>query len=197
MPSPRYTKVELTPEAYLALESETILKSKTSKRLASELILKGVSKESLDFAQRALAGNGTNKFDEKRMAKVTKDIGTSSIKFNETLLRIAQEKLQKQGYLETMLYVAQNTASIERDEIHRILTICAYHKVPPSRTADILAKSSKIDSKPLVEDSRTADIPAKSSKIDSKPLVEDYSRRDQKCVRKGRPAIGFWVNPRE
>src|SRR5512136_1064131 len=153
MPRPKYTKIEITPEAYLALESETILQSKTLKRLASELILKGVSKESLDFAQRALAVNGTNKFDEKMMAKVIKDIGTSAIKINETLLKTIQEKLQKEGYLGAMLYVTQNTASIERDELHRILTICAYHKVPPSIAADILVKLIEIDSQPLAKES--------------------------------------------
>src|SRR5512137_1701523 len=123
MPRPKYTKLEITPEAYLALESETILQSKTLNRpaihqsktlnrLASELVLKGVSKESLDFAQRALSVNGTNRFDEKIKAKVIKDIGTSSIKINETHLKTAQWKLKKEGYLSTMLYVAQNTASI-------------------------------------------------------------------------------------
>ena len=105
MPSPKYTKIEITPEAYLALESETILQIKTLKRLASELILKGVSKESLDFAQRALAVNGTNKFDEKIMARAIKDIGTSSIRINETLLKTAQEKLQKEGYF---IFTASN-----------------------------------------------------------------------------------------
>ena len=57
MPSPKYTKIEITPKAYLALEAETVLQSKTLKSLASELILNGVSQESLDFAQRALASN--------------------------------------------------------------------------------------------------------------------------------------------
>jgi hypothetical protein len=65
MTSPKYTKIEITPEAYLALESATILQSKTLKRLASELILKGVSKESLDFAQKALAVNETNKLTKR------------------------------------------------------------------------------------------------------------------------------------
>jgi hypothetical protein len=151
MPSPKYTKIELTPEAYLALESETILQSKTLKGLASELILKGVSKESLDFAQRALAVNGTNKFDEKIMAKTIKDIGVSSIKISETLLKTVREILQREGYLRTMLYVAQNTASMERDELHRILTICDYHKLPPSIAADILVKLNEIESPSLAE----------------------------------------------
>ncbi len=146
MPSPKYTKIELTPEAFLALESETILQSKTLKRLLSELILKGVSKESLDFAQRALGVNGTNKFDEKMMAKVIKDIGTSAIKINETLLKKVRGKLLEKGYLDTMLYVAQNSASIERDELHRVLTICAYHNLPPVLMAEIIKNLNNIDS---------------------------------------------------
>ncbi len=145
MTGPKYTKIEITPEAYLALESETILQSKTLKRLASELILKGVSKESLDFAQRALAVNGTNKFDEKIMAKVVKDIGTMAVRINETLLEKVRENLQEKGYLETMLFVAQNTASIERDELHRVLTICAYHKLPPIMMADIIKNLNNIE----------------------------------------------------
>ena len=174
MPSPKYTKIELTPEAYLALESETILQSKTLKQLASELILEGVSIESLDFAQRALAVGGANRFDEKMMAKVIKDIGTSSIKINVTVLKIAQEKLQKEGYLGTMLYVAQNTASIERDELHRILTICAYHKVPHSLAADILAKLNEIDSQSLAQGS---------------------SRKEERWSRQTRPVSGSLPTP--
>ena len=66
MPSHKYTKVEITAEAYLALETETILQNKTLKQLASELILKGVSKESLDFAQKAMAVDKTNSLNEEK-----------------------------------------------------------------------------------------------------------------------------------
>ena len=140
MSSPRYTKIEITPEAYLALESETILQSKTLKKLASELILKGVSKESLDFSQKAMGGSGESKFNEEKMANVIKDVGTPAIKLTKDLLEHIQEKLIKEGYLGTMLYVAQNTASIERDELHRVLTICSYHKLPPVLASDIIEK---------------------------------------------------------
>ena len=146
MPGPKYTKIEITPEAYLALESETILQSKTLKRLASELILKGVSNESLDFAQKALAVGGNNRFNEEMMSRVIKDIGTSAVKINETLLEKIREKILKEGYLGTMLYVAQNTASIERDELHRVLTICAYHKLPPALTADVIKNLNNMES---------------------------------------------------
>ena len=146
MPIPKHTKIEITPEAYLALESETILQSKTLKRLASDLILRGVSKESLDFAQRALSVVESNEFDEKMMARVIKDIGTPALKFNKILLETIQKKLQMEGYIETMLYVAQNTASIERDELHRILTIGAYHKLPPVPMADIIKNLNDFES---------------------------------------------------
>jgi hypothetical protein len=35
MPSIRYTRIEITPEAYRSLEAEAILQGKTLKRLAS------------------------------------------------------------------------------------------------------------------------------------------------------------------
>ena len=43
MPSVKYTRIEVTQEAYMALEAEAILQGKTLKRLASEMILKGAS----------------------------------------------------------------------------------------------------------------------------------------------------------
>lgn len=51
MPSGRYTRIEITPEAYMGLEAEAILQGKTLKRLASELILKGISHKALMFIQ--------------------------------------------------------------------------------------------------------------------------------------------------
>jgi hypothetical protein len=144
MSSPKHTKIELTPEAYLALESEVILQSKTLKRLASELILDGVSKESLDFAQRTV--NGANSLGEDKMARVIKDIGNSAIRFAGSLLETIQEMLLKEGYLGTMLYVTQNTTSIERDELHRVLTICSYHKLPPVQAAYVFGKLNEIES---------------------------------------------------
>jgi Winged helix-turn-helix DNA-binding len=51
MPSGRYTRIEITPEAYMGLEAEAILQGKTLKRLASELILRGISQKALMFIQ--------------------------------------------------------------------------------------------------------------------------------------------------
>jgi hypothetical protein len=146
MSSPKYTKIEITPEAFLALESETILQSKTLKKLASELILNGVSKESLDFAQRALDANKANQRSSERLAKVIRDIGTSGIKFDEALLKIIQNMIKDKEYLETMLYVAQHTASMQRDELHRVLTICEYHKLSPALKANIIENLNDIES---------------------------------------------------
>ena len=49
MPSGRYTRIEITPEAYMGLEAEAIIQGKTLKRLASELILSSISKKALRF----------------------------------------------------------------------------------------------------------------------------------------------------
>jgi hypothetical protein len=147
MPSPKYTKIEITPKAYLALEAETVLQSKTLKSLASDLILNGVSQESLDFAQRAIASNeaGT-KLNGNKITKVIKDIGITGIKIDEAILGKFQKTLQEDGYLDTMLYVAQHTASIQRDELHRVLTICEYHKIPPLLAADVIRNLNNIES---------------------------------------------------
>ena len=147
MPSPKYTKIEITPKAYLALEAETVLQSKTLKSLASELILNGVSQESLDFAQRAIASNeARTKLNGSSITKAIKDIGITGIKIDEAFLGKVQKKLQDDGYLDTMLYVAQHTASIQRDELHRVLTICEYHKIPPLLAADVIRNLNNIES---------------------------------------------------
>ncbi len=147
MPSPKYTKIEITPKAYLALEAETVLQSKTLKSLASELILNGVSQESLDFAQRAIASNeASTKLNGSKITKVIKDIGITGIKIDEAFLGKVKKTLQEDGYLDTMLYVAQHTASIQRDELHRVLTICEYHKIPPLLAADVIRNLNNIES---------------------------------------------------
>lgn len=147
MSSPRYTKIEITPEAYLALEAETLLQSKTLKSLASELILKGVSQESLNFAERAIASSGANmKLKGSKISKVIKDIGVTGIRIDEGFLGTVQKRLKQEGYLDTMLYVAQHTASMQRDELHRVLTICEYHKLPQVLAADVIKNLNKIES---------------------------------------------------
>lgn len=53
MPSVKYTRIEITQEAYMALEAEAILQGMTLKKLASEMILKGASKKALNFVQES------------------------------------------------------------------------------------------------------------------------------------------------
>jgi hypothetical protein len=146
MPSPKYTKIEITPEAFLALESETILQGKTLKKLASELILSGVSKDSLDFAQRAISSSGARAKSNEKTAKVIKDIGVSGIKFDEDLLRSIQNMIKEKSHFEAMLFVAQHTASMQRDELHRVLTIFDYHSLSPNQKAEIIGNLNKIES---------------------------------------------------
>lgn len=143
MPGPKYTKIELTPEAFIALESETILQGKTLKKLASELILCGVSKDSLDFAKRAMA---TNIDSNEKIKIVIKDIGGSDIRFDEVLLEKVQNIIKEKSNFDAMSFVAQHTASIQRDELHRVLTICEYHRLSPEHRAEIIKNLNNIES---------------------------------------------------
>jgi hypothetical protein len=49
MPSGRFTRIEITQEAYMGLEAEAVLQGKTLKKLASDLILKNISQKALQF----------------------------------------------------------------------------------------------------------------------------------------------------
>jgi hypothetical protein len=53
MPSTRYTRIEITQEAYMGLEAEAVLQGKTLKKLASDLILKSISAKALRFVQQS------------------------------------------------------------------------------------------------------------------------------------------------
>jgi hypothetical protein len=148
MSSLKYTKIEITPEAYLALEAESILRSKTLKKLASELILRSVSKESLDFAQRATSISEKDiKFSGEKLEKVAKDIGITGIKIDEELLGAMRKRLLEGGYMEAMLYIIQHTASIQRDELQRVLTICQYYKLNPISAAEIITNLNNLESR--------------------------------------------------
>ncbi|HNX39343.1 MAG TPA: hypothetical protein PKK11_02080 [Methanothrix sp.] len=53
MPSGRYTRIEITQEAYMGLEAEAVLQGKTLKKLASDLILGSISEKALQFVQQS------------------------------------------------------------------------------------------------------------------------------------------------
>lgn len=62
MPSGRYTRIEITQEAYMGLEAEAVLQGKTLKKLASDLILKNISKKALQFIHTSNADAGDTSF---------------------------------------------------------------------------------------------------------------------------------------
>jgi hypothetical protein len=145
MPSIRYTRIEITPEAYRSLEAEAILQGKTLKRLASELILKGVSKKALDFVQVPLSSAPMPVQDEKA-AKAIKEIGATGIRINDQTLQTVGDILLAEGYQEAMLHVAQHTASMERDELHRVLAIFRQYRLLPEAAADLIRNLNEIES---------------------------------------------------
>lgn len=53
MPSTRYTRIEITEEAYMGLEAEAVLRGMTLKKLASDLILRSISAKALEFVKQA------------------------------------------------------------------------------------------------------------------------------------------------
>ena len=139
MPSVKYTRIEITQEAYMALEAEAILQGKTLKKLASEMILKGASKKALNFVQESTVSIEANlNFSRDKLSRVINDIGTTKINIDEGIMENVQKSLVDEGYQGAMLYVAQHTASMQRDELFRILTTCQLNKVPSAMAVDLI-----------------------------------------------------------
>jgi hypothetical protein len=146
MPSIRYTRIEITPDAYRSLEAEAILQGKTLKKLASELILRGVSKKALDFVQEPVAPSLPRMEFDEETAKVVKKIGATGIHFSDLTLQTVKSVILDDGYQGAMLHVAQHTASMERDELHRVLAICRRHKLSPEVAAYLIDNLDEIES---------------------------------------------------
>ena len=139
MPSVKYTRIEITQEAYMALEAEAILQGKTLKKLASEMILRGASKKALNFVQESTVSIESKvNFSRDKLSKVISDIGTTKITIDEGVMDNVQTSLVDEGYQGAMLYVAQHTAPAQRDELFRILTTCQLGKVPSAMAVDII-----------------------------------------------------------
>ncbi len=139
MPSVKYTRIEITQEAYLALEAEAILQRKTLKKLASEMILKGASKKALNFVQESTVSiEGNLNFSRDKLSRVINDIGTTKMNLDEIVMENVQKSLVEEGYQGAMLFVAQHTASMQRDELFRILTTCQLNRVPSAMAVDII-----------------------------------------------------------
>lgn len=149
MPSVKYTRIEITQEAYMALEAEAILQGKTLKKLASEMILKGASKKALNFVQESSVSIEANiNFSKDKLSRVINDIGTTKINIDEGVMENVQKSLVDEGYQGAMLYVAQHTASMQRDELFRILTTCQLNRVPSAMAVDIIKSLKRMqDSK--------------------------------------------------
>ncbi len=139
MPSVKYTRIEISQEAYLALEAEAILQGKTLKKLASEMILQGSSKKALNFVQESsLSIEATLNYSRDKLSKVIADIGATKIKIDDNVWENVKKSLIDEGYQGAMLYVAQHTASMQRDELFRILITCQLNKVPSAMAVDII-----------------------------------------------------------
>ena len=139
MPSVKYTRIEITQEAYMALEAEAILQGKTLKKLASEMILRGASKKALNFVQESTVSIESKvNFSRDKLSKVIGDIGTTKINIDDGVMDNVETSLVDEGYQGAMLYVAQQTASAQRDELFRILTTCQLGKVPSAMAVDII-----------------------------------------------------------
>ena len=149
MPSIRYTRIEITPDAYRSLEAEAILQGKTLKKLASELILKGVSKKALDFVQDAAKPFASSRLQmefDKEAEKVIKEIGPTGIHIDEETLHVVRDAILADGYEGAMLYAAQHTASMERDELHRVMSICRRYKLSAKMAAYLVENLNEIES---------------------------------------------------
>jgi hypothetical protein len=146
MPSIRYTRIEITPDAYRSLEAEAILQGKTLKKLASELILRGVSQKALDFVRDPVTPNLPRMEFDEETAKVVKKIGATGIHISDSTLQSVRDVILDDGYQRAMLHVAQHTASMERDELHRVLAICRRHKLSLKVAAYLVENLNEIES---------------------------------------------------
>lgn len=144
MASVKYTRIEITQEAYEALEAEAILQGKTLKKLASELVLKGISKKALNFVQETTYSlESKKKISSELVNKVIEDIGAIELNIDIEILENVKNALLDEGYQGAMLFVAQNTASMQRDELFRVLTVCQINKVPSVIAADIIMRKKQ------------------------------------------------------
>ena len=147
MPSVKYTRIEISQEAYIALEAEAILQGKTLKKLASEMVLKGASKKALNFVQESTFSIEANlNFSKDKLSRVINDIGTTKITIDKGVMENVQKSLVEEGYQGAMLYAAQHSASMQRDEIFRILTTCQLNKVPSVMAVDIIKSLIRMQS---------------------------------------------------
>lgn len=96
------------------------------------MILKGVSQKALDFvsgAGKASAAVASNLAFDEQTATAIKKIGATGIHFGDTTLEARRTSYRRRDIRERC-YVAAHTASMERDELHRVLAIFRSHNLP-------------------------------------------------------------------
>lgn len=80
------------------------------------------------------------------MEGAIQEIGATGMSFDQSILAKMHDVVQAEGYSGGMLYAAQNTASIQRDELHRVLNICERNGLTNILAADIILNLNKIES---------------------------------------------------
>jgi hypothetical protein len=83
---------------------------------------------------------------DEKAAKAIKEIGATGIRINDQTLQTVGDILLAEGYQEAMLHVAQHTASMERDELHRVLAIFRQYRLLPEAAADLIRNLNEIES---------------------------------------------------
>jgi len=82
----------------------------------------------------------------ERMGEAIEKIGITNIRLDESLLADVRNTLIEKGYEAAELFVAQSTASTERDEIHRVLKICEQQKLSCDLAAEVIKNLGMIES---------------------------------------------------
>ena len=102
MPSTRYTRIEITQEAYMGLEAEAVLQGKTLKKLASDLILRSISAKALRFVQqssKSLYGEDTKEQEEAEVGSSRRpriSVNTEAIQQIKNLWSISPRPSQRE-----------------------------------------------------------------------------------------------------
>ena len=82
----------------------------------------------------------------ERMGKAIEEIGVTGIHIDEALLTDAGKILLEKGYAASELFISQSTASLERDELLRVLKICEQCQLNPELSAEVLKNLNMIES---------------------------------------------------
>ncbi len=82
----------------------------------------------------------------ERMGEAIEKIGVTNIHLDEDLLADVRNALLETGYEAAELFVAQSTASAERDEIHRVLKICEQQTLSCELAEEVFKNLSMIES---------------------------------------------------